>query len=329
MALGYSSVATGNRRTVISIHASQLDSLREQLRSLRSSGDVEVYERVDLRAWTAARIGGLADLVIRCKRVSAVEQVVDLLASHGVPWLVLGAGSRLVAPDKGLRAPLVSFGGPLLELEVESDGVVAGAGANLSQLGRSAARAGLGGLDPLLHTHGSVGGAVVAAARTCRGEALDLLDWAEVVWPGRDARRLAADELCDQVQRSAEGRREVVTRVRLTLKPESGSASLLARSRLDASRLRDGTTFLEPVFEDPVEVPAQQLLERAQVKGRSVGGARVADGSANRITTSRRASAAHVAELCVVMRRLVKETFDVELALSLDFVDEAGRSFTP
>ncbi|HQN95338.1 MAG TPA: hypothetical protein PLM61_03145, partial [Thermoanaerobaculales bacterium] len=78
-------------------------TLKSLLREFRLGGDLEVHERVDLGAWTTLAIGGLGDLLIRCSTASAGQRAIDLLASHGLRWLVLGAGSRIVAPAPALH----------------------------------------------------------------------------------------------------------------------------------------------------------------------------------------------------------------------------------
>lgn len=101
-------------------------SLKKHLRALREGGEPEVHERVDLRAWTALGVGGPADLVIRCRSADGLQRVIDLLATHGQPWLVLGAGSRLVPPSRGLRVPVLNLSGNLALWELDLDGAVAG-----------------------------------------------------------------------------------------------------------------------------------------------------------------------------------------------------------
>ena len=144
-------------------------SLKKHLRDIREGGEPELHERVDLRAWTGLGVGGQADLLIRCRTADGVHTALDLFAAHGLPWLCLGAGSRLVPADRGLRIPVLNLSGNLGLWELDLDGVVAGGGANLAQVCRAAARTGLSGMENLTVTADSVGGGEVIVAESVAG----------------------------------------------------------------------------------------------------------------------------------------------------------------
>jgi UDP-N-acetylenolpyruvoylglucosamine reductase len=152
-------------------------TLKTLLREFRLSGDLEVHERIDLGAWTTLGTGGLGSLLIRCSTASAAQRAIDLLASHGLRWLVLGAGSRIVVPDAGLRIPLLHLTGDLHRWHVDPDGVVVGGGAKLAQMGGSLARAGVEELESLVAEPGTVGGDLRAAAAGEPSVLIHRLEW--------------------------------------------------------------------------------------------------------------------------------------------------------
>ncbi len=288
---------------------------------------MEVLERVDLRHWTALRVGGAADLMIRCGTVSGVQETVDVLASHGVRWVVIGTGSRLVPPEAGLRVPLLHLTGELARWELDLDGLVAGAGATLTQVGRSVARAGLSGMERLSDTRGSLGG---AGRRAVKGEGTGvegLMEWVELVVPGRDPIRIQLAEAGPDTP-PAPLERAVVSRVRLGLRADHPRA---VQARIGA---RVGTRLGPPpaaasLFVEPAGVSARQLCERAGCGGISVGGAEMPEGAPNTVVTHRHARSEDIANLCRQVRSMVAERCGVELRPALCFVDETGRSVEP
>jgi UDP-N-acetylmuramate dehydrogenase len=296
-----------------------LESVRTHLRRLRSGGEVEVYERVELRAWTTLRVGGVADLMIRCKSVEGVRETIDLLSSHGVRWFVLGAGSRVVAPDEGLRVPVVSLGGELSAWELDPDGAVVGGGASMAQVCQAAIRNGLTRLRLLTAARGTLGGAM---ARGIDGGSAAAVEWVEVVRPGREPvrRAWAAD-----VAPEAVPGREVVVRARLDGRPLEDEP-LVGGS--DASLWR-APGFLEPVFRDPPRMEARELLDAAKCRGMAVGGARVCDRDPNRFLTSRRTSAGDVRQLFVAVRARVRKHTDQALEPAALFLDPDASEAIP
>lgn len=299
-------------------------TLKTLLREFRLSGDLEVHERIDLGAWTTLGTGGLGHLLIRCSTASAAQRAIDLLASYGLRWLVLGAGSRTVVPDRGLRIPLLHLTGDLHRWQVEPDGVAVGGGAKLAQMGGSLARAGFGELESLVTEPGTVGGDLRAGAEGEPSILADRLEWLEVVRPGGgEPRRLGARD-GPSWSAGLGGGRSVVVRARLRVAPaatSSGAARVLAGQR-PVGPMRGRVAPV--VFYDPPGGSAAELLRRAGCAGMRSGGAQVPEWSANAIVATAICSARDVADLQRRLRERVEEHCGVTLTSRLWFVDELG-----
>ncbi len=300
----------------------QLEKLEFGLRELRRDLDVEFHERVDLRAWTTLGVGGVATLVARCHSTFAVRGAVELAASHGLEWVTLGGGCRLIASDRGIRVPTVSLTGALARWEVELDGIVAGAGANLAQVCRAARRSGLAGLASLTRHEHSIGGLVRAGSDgVVRLEGL--LDWIELQRPGSKEERWYATEK-HPVPSAADLQRMVITRVRFRLRP-SGLAEARPRST-DRSRNR-ALRSTGPVFLDSRDATAADLLAEAGCANSTVGGVRFSGTRINELIAGRSATSTDVLDLCRRSRDRVFAATGVELITALTFIDEDGREF--
>lgn len=297
----------------------QLEKLEFGLRELRRAADVELHERVDLRAWTTLGVGGVATLVARCHSASAVGETLDLAASHGLGWMTLGGGSRLIASDRGIRVPVVSLTGGLARWEPELDGLVAGAGANLAQVCRAASRSGLSGLEALGNGGHSIGGLIRGAADGVVD--LDgLIDWIELRRPGQASIRWHATE-SEPILRTEDLRRAVITRVRFHLRP-SGLAEINPRpTRRHRTRALRSTA---PVFLDSRDASAADLLAEAGCSNSAVGGVRLGGVRGNELIAGRSASSTDVLDLCRKARDRVQAGTGVELVSALVFVDEDG-----
>ncbi len=305
-----------------------LNRIRTALRALGQGSGIELVERVELAAWTTLRVGGPADLLIRCLSTQGVEAALRILEAEESPWVVLGAGSNVVLPDEGLRVPIITLAGELSGWEVDVDGMVAGAGANLTQVVRAAIRSGLDGIVELFGIPGSVGGAVVMNAGAYGVEVFHRLHWVEVVAPGGEAEVVDAAELDHGYRWTVLGeRRLVVTRARFRLEPGNlGEMNRRLREINSQRRKKLPQGFSAgSVFRNPEGDYAGRLLEEAGCKGLTMGRARVSQEHANVVVTSRGARAADILALAREMRRRVLEATGVELEPEVRFLDPLGR----
>ncbi len=301
----------------------QRDKLEFGLRELRRNADVEFHERVDLRAWTCLGVGGVATLIVRCHNASSVAETLDLAASHGLGWLVLGSGSRIIAPDGGIRVPVVSSTGELARWRLEVDGIEAGAGANLAQVCRAAWRSGLSGLEALDSREHSVGGLIRAAI----DGVVDLgrvLDWIDLQAPGCGSQRWRATEN-ETIPDRRQIRRKIITRVRFRLRPSPMVRVQPGTPRSSRSLALRSTG---PVFLDAQDATAADLLAEAGCRNLTVGGVRIGGTRGNDLIAGRSATAGDVMDLCRRARDRVAGVTGVELKPALVFVDEDGLETT-
>ncbi len=301
------------------------NSLENRLREIRKGGLIEVYERVDLKAWTGLGVGGHGDLLIRCSSASAVQQALDLLASHGTMWFTIGAGSRIVAPDRGFRVPLLNLTGELGQWHVEKNGITAGGGAKLAQVCTAAARAGLSGLEGLASSPGSVGGVLASFAMRRPDRLGEIVEWIEHVRAGGEVIRVETIEDLAGIRRELGRDRLVISGARFRT---SGKNRGWAGGGIDPLRkpvVRHRSRTADRVFHDPAEGTALEHLESAGCGGLRTGGASVAEWSANAIVTSRVCTASDVVRLVWKMRGRVCDHSGVQLEPRLWLVDEQGR----
>jgi UDP-N-acetylmuramate dehydrogenase len=298
----------------------ELEKLGVSLRELRRRADFEVHERVDLRAWTTLGLGGLATLVVRCHSQDAVQEALDLAACHGLPWVTLGGGSRLIPSDRGIAVPVLSLTGLLARWELELDGVVSGAGANLAQVCRAASRNGLDGLERLGRHDHSIGGLARSAA-TGAFPIAGVLDWIEFRQPGAPPSRWNSTAE-NRTPLLTEFRRKVVTSVRFALRPTS-----IAEVQPTAPRpvAHSGRRSTAPVFLDAQDARASDLLVEAACVGLTIGGVRLGAVEPNELIAGRSATSADVLELCRRARDRVLAATGIDLRPALVFVDDDGR----
>ena len=164
----------------------------------------EVARRTGVRAergrrfaeLTSLRVGGEIDWLLVPETEGQAASVVGALEEAGVAWRVLGAGSNVLADDRGHRYVVVSTREVKGKAEFDGERVSVSAGFSLPRLCVEAARQGLSGIEGLGGIPGTVGGAlwmnagaygheigqVVETVRVARGGGVVEVPGGEVEW---------------------------------------------------------------------------------------------------------------------------------------------------
>lgn len=277
-----------------------------------------------LAPFTWFRVGGPAE---RLARPADAEDLLALLAEEAGPVTVLGAASNLIIRDGGirglvLRLPARGFGA----VQVEADGVVAGAAALDATIAEHAAAAGLSGLEFLCGIPGSLGGAVAMNAGAYGREIRDVLDWAEIATPNGLV-RLDAAGLRLAYRHAELPPRGVVVRARLRAEP--GDAAAIAARMAEIRAAREAT---QPVrartggstFRNPEGHKAWALIDAAGCRGLTLGGAQVSEKHCNFLLNTGGATAAELEALGEEVRARVLAHSGVSLEWEIKRIGEAA-----
>jgi UDP-N-acetylmuramate dehydrogenase len=257
-------------------------------------------------------LGGPADLLARPTTVSDMVKILGFARSAEVPVRVLGAGSNLLVDDTGVRGVVIATGA-LEEIHFPGDGIVeAGAGVHFPALVRQAAARGLRGLEPGVGIPGSLGGILTMNAGAYQFSIGALVREVEAVSPERGRVLLHGPEIDFRYRASSFGANLIVARARLALAPDDPLA--IKRDMNEHMRFRKetqpvGVKSAGCIFKNPAGDSAGRLIDRAGLKGFSVGAARVSEVHANFIVHEGRARTKDVLALIEAIReRVLKET---------------------
>jgi len=151
-----------------------------------------------LAPYTHLKLGGPAEALVQPRTVAELCAVVRRCADKRLPLHLLGGGCNVLAKDEGVRGVVLRLKEPAFtQVTVEGRRVRAGCGAALSALISHAARQALAGLEGLVGTPGTVGGALRQSAGDRSGEIGQSLRRAEVVDPSGQVQTRDRDELVD------------------------------------------------------------------------------------------------------------------------------------
>ena len=277
---------------------------------------------------TTMRVGGPADLFVTAHNAFELRALVRFARARELPWFVLGRGSNLVISDRGIRGVVIHVRAE--GSRIEGTRYVADAGVPMARAATETQKAGLSGLEFGLAIPGTVGGAVWANAGAHGAEVARTIESADVLLADGTERRLAAEELGlryrDSRFKADAGAGELVLAARFNLEaaPEAE-----IKARLDDIRhWRQahqplGQASSGSVFRNPDTGPsAGELIDRAGLKGRRVGGAVVSDKHANFIVNDQAGSAADIRRLADELRAEILRRDGVELIPEVVFAGD-------
>ena len=300
-------------------------------------GPDRVREGASLSGLTTFRIGGPADWLVETRGADETLQVLQIARKVGLPITVLGGGSNLLVADDGVRGVVIRMRGGAVEDRGDGD-VRADAGVLLNGLVRWTIHRGRAGLAGWAGTPGTVGGAVRGNAHWAGrgiGELVRDVRLATLEGLVRDVRRLEMEFGYDssRVQRT----REVVLWAVFHLEP-GVPAELLAVARSSLAERRRTQPLDRPtagcIFQNPdprvdalptgIPPSAGALIDRAGLKGKRIGGARVSPTHANFIENDGNAKARDVRALIELCRSEVHSRFGVLLREEIVCIGDFG-----
>jgi UDP-N-acetylmuramate dehydrogenase len=281
---------------------------------------------VPLAPLTTFKVGGTADWLIETRSANEIVAALKVGRRHGAPITLLGGGSNVLVSDTGIRGLVIRPRGgeilPLDEAHVRADAAV-----TMNGLVRWTVYHGCAGLQTWAGTPGTVGGAIVGNAHFGGQLIGDLVREVRIARPDASTSDIPHAEMAFGYDRSRlqESGEVLLSAVFNVTQAEPAGLRATARESL-AYRKRTqplDTPSAGCVFQNPQpsrdDLPAGMpwsagaLVDRAGLKGTTVGGARVATTHGNFIVNNGTATARDIRRLIELCRTVVRDRYGVEL----------------
>jgi UDP-N-acetylmuramate dehydrogenase len=281
---------------------------------------------VALAPFTTFRVGGDADWLAEVRSVVELRSLLAIAQASSVPVTVLGGGSNVIVSDRGIRGLVVRLALSGIS-QPDPRTVRAEAGVTINGLVRWTIGRGLGALEAWAGTPGTVGGAIYGNAH----------------WQGRNMGELVSDvflasrtgELSvvpgsqmefgydrSRLQRTGEilvwAEYRVIAGEPTALRAEARRSLAYRKQTQPLASPSAGCIFQNPVpgrdaVPDGIPPSAGALVDRAGLKGRGVGGARISETHGNFIVNDGTATADDIRTLVEMAREAVRDRFGVVL----------------
>ncbi len=275
---------------------------------------------VPLAPYTLLKVGGPAEALAQPRSLPELSAVVRRCFELSLPLRILGAGGGILIRDDGVKGVVLRLSEPAFtRITVEGKLVRAGAGASVRALISAAARQGLSGVETLVATPGSVGGALRKNAGDGSGEIGQFVRGVQVLDRTGAVQTRDRDELHFDY-RSSNLDDPVLVAADFELEPDA-AATIVKRMRKAWIQRKASQPFsfeaAARIFKDPPRLSAAALIEQSGLAGTRVGSAEVSEREANFIVADPGASARDILRLIDLIRSRVQERFHIELELEI------------
>ena len=281
-------------------------------------------ENAPLAQVTWFRVGGPAEVLFR---PADHEDLAQFLAAcpADVPLTVIGVASNLLIRDGGVRGVVIRLGREFAGTTVAGAEVVAGAAALDVNVARTAAAAGLSGLEFYVGIPGTIGGALRMNAGAYGTETKDVLVAAKAVDRGGKSHWLAPEDMDLSYRHCGVPPDWIFTEARFTGEPGDKAAIAArmqgisdARSETQPVRARTGGS----TFANPEGLKAWELVDKVGGRGLRIGGAQVSEKHCNFLINTGEATATELEALAEELRRRVRERFGIVLRWEIRVIGE-------
>jgi len=234
-----------------------------------------------------------------------------------IPIYVIGVGSNLLVRDGGMPGVVIRLGKGFSGLRLEPESRIrAGAAVLDVRVARFAQEHGIDALTFLRGIPGTIGGALRMNGGAYGGETKDILVEARAVDRSGMLRVLSNSDMHYAYRHCGAPEELIFTEALFQGWP--GDPATIAAAMDKITESREATQPVKTrtggsTFKNPPGQKSWQLIDRAGMRGFSIGPAKVSEMHCNFLINEGGATAAQIEELGETVRRRVKETSGIDL----------------
>lgn len=295
--------------------------------SLREIAGIEnVFEKELMKMHTSFRVGGPADVLVNIKDEQSLKAVLKFLDKQGIKPYLMGNGSNLLVRDKGIRGVVIKISKGFEYVEIKGNRVEAGAGILLSKLSSTILDHSLCGFEFASGIPGTLGGAIAMNAGAYGGEMKDVVKKVYALDMQGNEIEYHEDEMDFGYRKSIVQKKDLIV-TRAIMEFKSGVKDDIKSIIDDYTKMRTSKQPLSlpsagSTFKRPDGHFAGKLIQDANLKGFSIGGARVSEKHSGFIVNEGGASAKDILSLIGEVKSRVYDQFGVLLEEEVRIIGE-------
>ena len=273
---------------------------------------------------TSLKVGGPADLYAVPEDLEDLLVLINWLDAEQIPYMTVGGGYNLLVRDGGIRGAVIS----LERLNsIETLGkccIKAWSGADNLQVVRFGQQLGLGGIGFISGIPGTIGGAIRMNAGAYGNSLLDHVDSLFLLRQGT-VQELKRNRINYGYRRLDLQSGDIILAATLQLEPtDSAVTEEEIRKDLELRRTKHNVGYPSAgsFFKNPPDQAAWKLIDAAGMRGKTVGGAQMAELHSNFLINRGGATATDCLKLAQKVKQAVLATSGIQLEEEVRIVGE-------
>ncbi len=276
-----------------------------------------------MKKHTSLGVGGGCDYYAEVSSLYGLNCLCQIAKDFSVPYKIIGNGTNLLVSDKGCRGLIINVS-KINDVFFKIDLVRAMAGASLEKLIKFAVEHSLSGIEALSGIPATVGGAIVMNAGAFGHNISDCIETVETLKDGKI--KVYDKEDCHFGYRKSRFYKKGEVVISATFKFKERDKSAIIGETESFVGIRKSTQpfgrSCGSVFKNPKGVSVGRLIECTNLKGLSIGGAKISEKHGNFIVTNGRATAMDVFNLITTIKAKIKDEFGIDLVEEVELVGE-------
>lgn len=274
---------------------------------------------------TSLGVGGPADYFYKPENITEIQQGLQYAQKHDLPITIIGYGTNLLVTDKGIRGLVIQIADNFAHADVKGTLITATSGCLFNSISRLAACHSLTGLEFAIGIPGSLGGAVYMNAGAYDGEIGPLIE--KVTWVTAENVGIWDKDSFTYSYRHSRAQEEQVVIVEAQIRLKNGEQkSIYAKMKEFQTKRHARQPFDQPcagsTFKRPEGYYVGPMIEKANLKGYTIGGAQVSTKHAGFIINTGNATAQDVLDLIAFIQKTIKEKHGVDLEPEIRTIGE-------
>ena len=284
-----------------------------------------IRKRVKLASHTTFKIGGPAEYFFEAKTKESLIKAIKTARKFKLPFFILAGGSNILISDKGFKGLIIKNQND--KIQIKDSTVITEAGVKLNELIKICLKESLSGLEWSAGIPGTIGGAIRGNAGAFEKSMADSVERAEVleINSGLKIKNYETKDCKFDYRTSVfkEKSNLIVLSVEIKLeKDDKKKIKERVEKYLNYRRNKHPLEFPSAgsIFKNPKNNAAGILINQCGLSGLRVGQAQISEKHSNFIVNLGGAKAEDVRKLIDLIKKKVKEKFNIQLEEEIQFL---------
>lgn len=289
------------------------------IKSFFDKHNIDYVENVSLKKYNTYKIDTTCNYLVFPNNEEELIKILKELKKENIKYLILGNGSNVILSMTNYDGVVIKLD-KLNSVEYNGNTVTVGAGYSLIKLAVDTINSGLSGLEFAAGIPGLVGASTAMNAGAYNSAMSEVVVSARVLNSNLEIVTMTNEELAYEYRDSFIKKNKdyyvLSTTFELTPGDKESMMHLIEERRM--KRLASQPLNMPSagsVFRNPPDAYAGELIEKSNLKGYTIGGAKISEKHANFIVNAGNATGEDIVKLIRKTQKEVKDNYNVTLKL--------------